>query len=252
MFRHIFYTSLVDHGWNDKQKRYFKQYSILKNDKEKNWECGIKVTSLDYDKICIPIHINGNTDHWVLLLVSFMKITHNLNVHLQFYHYDSLNIEETMKGIEDKLMKNDLCKYPNKRPIVKWKLVPFLPQDEFECGARLCQHLTMVWMDMKFNENNSDFLYPVRNFGNKNNSQNVRLWLKFCIKTRKIMSLKKVEIDINNNEDIKNSIKIEGPNEVNGINCCYGHLCLLQNKKKGNYNTIDKKIRRFKKANDNL
>ena len=55
------------------------------------------------------------------------------------------------------------------------------------------------------------------------------------------MSLKKVEIDINNNEDIKNSIKIEGPNEVNGINCCYGHLCLLQNEKKGDDNTVDKK-----------
>ena len=73
-----------------------------------------------------------------------MKITHNLNVHLQFYHYDSLNIEETMKGIEDKLLKTDLCKYLNKIPIVKWKLVPCLLQDEVECGTRLYQHLTMV------------------------------------------------------------------------------------------------------------
>lgn len=73
-----------------------------------------------------------------------MKITHNGNVHLQFYYYDSLNNEETMKGIEDKLMKTDLCKYPNKIPIVNWKLFPCLLQDEVECGARLCQHLTMV------------------------------------------------------------------------------------------------------------
>ena len=62
---------------------------------------------------------------------------------------------------------------------------------------------------------------------------------------------KVIEVDINNNEDIKNDIKIEGPNEVNGINCCYFHLCLLQNDKKGDDNTIDK-IRRFKKANGNL
>ena len=64
------------------KKGYFKQYSILKNNKEKNWECGIKATSLDCDKICIPIHINGNIGHWVLL-VRFMKITHNENIHLQ-------------------------------------------------------------------------------------------------------------------------------------------------------------------------
>ena len=83
-------------------------------------------------------------------------------------------------------MKTDLCEYPNRKPIVKWKLVPCLLQDEVGRGTRLCQHLTMVWIDVKFNENNSDFLHPVRNFGNKNNSQNVRLWLKFFIKTRKI------------------------------------------------------------------
>ena len=99
-----FYTSLLDHGWNDKPERYFKQYSILKNNKEKNWECGIKATSLDCDKICILIHIDGNIGHWVLL-VRFIKITHNGNVHLQCYYYDSLNNEKTMKGIEDKLMK---------------------------------------------------------------------------------------------------------------------------------------------------
>lgn len=56
------------------------------------------------------------------------------------------------------------------------------------------------------------------------------------------MSLKKVEIDINNNEDIKNNIKIEGHNEENGINCCYGHLCLLQNEKEGDDDNIDKKV----------
>ena len=54
-------------------------------------------------------------------------------------------------------------------------------------------------MDMKFNYNDSDFLHPVRNFSNKNNCQNVRLWLKFCIKTRRIMYLKKVDVHINNN-----------------------------------------------------
>ena len=112
-------------------------------------------------------------------------------------------------------MKINLCKYPNKRPIVKWELVPCLLQDEFEYGACLCQHLTMVWMHMKFHEHNSDFLHPIKNLGNTNNSQNVRLWLRLCIKTRKIISLNKVEIDLNNNEYIKNNTKIEDPNEVN-------------------------------------
>ena len=95
------------------------------------------------DKICIPIYIDEKKGHWVLF-VRFMKITHNGNVYLQFYYYYSLNNEKTMKGIEDKLMKTDLCKYPNKRPIVKCKLVPCLLQEKVECGARLCQHLTMV------------------------------------------------------------------------------------------------------------
>ena len=66
--------------------------------------------------------------------------------------------------------------------------------------------------------------------------------MKFCIETRKIITLKKSEVHINNNEDIKNNIRIEGPNEVNAVNCCYGHLYLLQNEKKGDDNTIDKKI----------
>ena len=64
-------------------------------------------------------------------------------------------------------MKTDLYNYPNKSPIVEWKLVPCLLQDEFEYGARLYQHLIMVWRNMKFNENDLNFLHPVRKFGNK-------------------------------------------------------------------------------------
>ena len=59
-------------------------------------------------------------------------------------------------------------------------------------------------------------------------------------------------VDGNKKINIENdtpSVEIEGVNEVNGTNCCYGHLCLLQNKKKVD---DEKKNRRFKKANDNL
>ena len=58
-------------------------------------------------------------------------------------------------------------------------------------------------------------------------------------------------VDGSRNINIENdtpSVEIEGPNEVNGTNCCYGHLWLLQNKKK----VDDLKNRRFKKVNDNL
>ena len=57
-----------------------------------------------------------------------------------------------------------------------------------------------------------------QNNGSKNNNiENV---------TPSVDGSKKINI-----ENETPSVEIEGLNEVNGTNCCYGHLCLLQDKK---------------------
>ena len=121
-----FYTSLLDHSWEKGPQRYFKQYTILKNGKKRNWNCRPTATSLDSFKMCIPINIvDQGVGHWILVIRIF-KFTNDGTATFQLYYFDSLNSTNEMDKIKEKLIEIDLCKYQNQNPIVSWTWVKCL------------------------------------------------------------------------------------------------------------------------------
>ena len=119
-------------------------------------------------------------------MVRIFKFTNDGTATFQFYHFDSLNSTNEMGTIKDKLIKTDLCKYPNQDPIISWKWVKCRRQSEVECGPRVYQHLVMTWMTTFINDIYPNFSHLVKEHGSGTNYRNVQLWLQFCIKTSTI------------------------------------------------------------------
>ena len=115
--------------------------------------------------------------------MSVVRVIEYINdvITLKFYYFDSLNFENRMNIVKDQLKSTPICNYPDQEPIIIWKLVECLQQIEVECSVRVFQHLIMVWMITLECNMLPLFQKSVKQYGGIDNSQNVRLWLKFCI-----------------------------------------------------------------------
>ena len=185
-----FYDTFLLFGWEDSRGKYFKPYAISDKKPEFKWMSSRRETiSLDTTKIFIPIYVDVGVGHWVLV-VRVLEVEKSIRI-FKFYYFDSLNSTEQMNTIKKQLSHSEICKYPDQIPKISWELVPCLRQSRVECGARVCQHLLMVWNDTNFSDDMySNLLRNIDDYGGSDNAENIRIWLRLCINTNSIHKCK--------------------------------------------------------------